>query len=178
MEIKVIVGNIAEIEAGAILVNHYEGMGHLEGDTVNLDKILDGAISQLIAQGEIKGKLNEITIVYSLGKLPANRVVVVGLGKREELSLDRVRGAVAETCRLLRQKGVDSIATVAQGAGIAGINLENAAQAITEGALLGLYSFRKHITKEAEYGEVDQLTIVSADKTELPGLEQGCYKGT
>jgi len=177
MEIKVIIGNIAEIEAGAILVNHFEGMEHLEGDTVSLDRILDGAISQLIAQGEIKGKLNEITLVHSLGKLPANRVVVVGLGKREELSLDRVRGAMAGTCRLLRQKGVDSIATVAQGAGIAGISQEGAAQAITEGALLGLYSFRKHITKEAEYGEVDQLTIVSAVKTELLRLEQGCYRG-
>jgi len=148
-----------------------------EGDAAIVDEALGGAISQLIGQGEIKGKPNEITIIHSLGKLPATRVVVVGLGKQPELSHDRVRGAVAETCRLLRQKGVASMATVAQGAGIAGITVEGAAQAITEGALLGVYSFRRHQTKEAEHGEIKQLTIVNADKSELPALEQGHHKG-
>ena len=177
MEIKVIAGNIAEIKADAIIVNHFEGLEHLEGVTASLDKTLGGAISQLMAQGEIKGKLNEITIVHSLGKLPAARVVVTGLGKQPALSQDKVRGAVAETCRLLRQKGVASMATIAHGAGIGGITPEAAAQAVTEGALLGTYSFRRHITKEAEYGEIKQLTVVEADETRLPALEQGCYKG-
>ncbi len=177
MEIKVIVGNIAQVEAGAIIVNFFEGMERLDGGTASIDGALAGAISQLVAQGEIKGKLNEITVIHSLGKLPAARVVVTGLGKQPELSRDKVRGAVAETCRLLRQKGVDSIATIAQGAGIAGISPEGAAQAVTEGALLGTYSFRRHITREAEYGEIKQLTIVAGDKTQLPRLEQGCNKG-
>jgi len=177
MEIKVIAGNIAEIKADAIIVNHFEGLEHPEGVTASLDKTLGGAISQLMAQGEVKGKLNEITIVHSLGKLPAARVVVTGLGKQSELSKDKVRGAVAETCRLLRQKGVASIATIAHGAGIAGISPEAAAQAVTEGALLGTYSFRRHITKEAEYGEVKLLTVVEADKTRLSRLEHGCHKG-
>ncbi len=177
MEIKIDIGDIARIEAGAIVVNFFEGMEHPEGEIATIDKALDGAISQLIGQGEIKGKLNEITVVHSLGKLPAARVVVVGLGKKEELSQDKVRGAVAETCRWLQKKGIDDIATVAQGTGIAGISLESAAQAVTEGALLGVYSFRKHMTKEAEYGEIKQLLIVGADKGELPVLTKGSVKG-
>jgi len=177
VEIKVIVGDIAKTEADAIIVNFFEETERLDGDIAAVDKALAGAISQLISQGEIKGKLNEITIIHGLGKLPAARVVVTGLGKKQELSQDKVRGAVAETCRLLRQKGVDSIATIVQGAAIAGISLESATQAVTEGALLGVYSFRRHMTKEAEYGEIKQLTIVGADETKLPTLERGCYKG-
>ena len=177
MEIKVIVGDITKIETGAIIVNFFEGMKRLKGDLATIDKALAGAISPLVSQGEIKGKLSEITIIHSLGKLPAARVVVVGLGKQAKLSQDRVREAVAETCRLLRKKGVDSIATTALGAGIAGITPESAAQAVTEGALLGVYSFRKHITKEAEHGEIKQLTIVAADETELPILLAGYHKG-
>jgi len=176
VEIKVTVDNIVKIKAGAIVVNFFEEMKHLDGDIATIDKILDGAISQLVSQGEIKGKLNEITIIHSLGKLPAARVVVAGLGKQQELTLDRVRGVVAETCRLLQQKGIDNIATIAQGAGIADISLGGAAQAVTEGALLGSYSFRKHITKEAEYGEIKQLLIVTEDETNLPILERGCDK--
>ncbi|GAI67624.1 unnamed protein product [marine sediment metagenome] len=177
MEIKVVAGDMTKTKADAIIVPFFEGMERPEGDIATIDKALDGAISQLINQGEIKGKLNEITSIHSLSKLPAARVVIAGLGKQQELSQDKVRGAIAETCRLLRQKGVNSIATIAQGAGIAGITPEGAAQAITEGALLGVYSFRRHITKEAEYGEIKQLLIVSSDESELPALEQGCYKG-
>ena len=177
MEINVIAGDIAKIEAGAIVVNIFEGMARPDGDTASVDKALDGAITHLISQGEIKGKLNETTLIHSLGKLPAARVVVVGLGKQEELTQDKVRGAIAATCRLLRRKGIDSIATIAQGAGIGGITLEDAAQAIAEGALLGLYSFRRHKTKNNENGEIKELTIVDADTIKVPGLEQGSQKG-
>jgi len=177
MEIKVAVGDITKIEAGAVVVNFFEGMEHPEGEIASMDKALDGIISKLISQGEIKGKLNEVTVIHSFGKLPAARVVVVGLGKREELSQDKIRGAVAETCRQLQKKGVGNIATIAQGAGIASISVESAAQGVTEGALLGLYSFRKHITKKAEYGEIKQLLIVGSNEAELPLLVRGSDKG-
>ncbi len=177
MEIKVIAGDITKIRTDAIIVNFFEGMKKPDGDIAAVDKALDGAISQLISQGEIKGKLNEITIVHSLGKLPTARVVVSGLGKQSELSPNKVRGAVAETCRWLRQKGIGNIATTAQGAGINDIRLEDAAQVVTEGALLGLYSFRRHITKEDDKpGEIKQLLIVGSDEAK-PRLEEGSSKG-
>lgn len=175
MEIKAVVGDIADIEAGAIIVNHFEEMEHPEGDAATVDKALDGAISQLIKQGDIKGKLNEINLIHSLGKLPAGRVVVTGLGKKPELTINKVRGAVAETCRWLRQKGVTSVASVVQGAGINDINEESAAQAVTEGALLGLYAFRRYITKkENDFGDIKQLLIVGREKTRL---EQAINRG-
>ena len=79
MEIKVIVGDITKIKTGAIIVNFFEGMKRPAGDIATIDKALDGAISQLISQGEIKGKLNEITFIHSLSKLPAARVVIAGI---------------------------------------------------------------------------------------------------
>lgn len=177
MEIKVVAGDITKTKADAIILPFFEDRERPEGDIAAIDKALDGVVSQLIKQGEIKGKLNQITIIHSLGKLPAARVVVAGLGKQQELSEDKVRGAIAGACRLLRRKGVNSIATIAQGAGIAGITAQGAAQAITEGALLGVYSFRRYKTKEAEYGEIKQLLIVSSDQSEVPALGQGCHQG-
>jgi len=177
VEIKVIVNDIIKVKAGAIIVNHFEGMKRPDGDAATVDKALDGAISRLIKQGDIKGKLNEITLLHSMGKLPVARVVVTGLGKKKELSINKVRGAVAETCRYLRQKGAESITSISQGAGINGISLESAAQAVTEGALLGLYAFRRYITKkENNFGEIKQLLIVSGVK-EKQLVEQAIDKG-
>ena len=177
MEIKVVAGEIAKTKADAIVVSYFEGMAHAEGDTAALDKALGGAISRLISQGEIKGKCNEVTIIHTLGKLPADRVVIAGLGKQAELSPDKIRSSIATVCRLLRRKYVANVATVAQGVGIAGITAEVSAQALTEGALLGLYTFRRHITKESEQGEIKMLTIVGHNRSEMSGLKRGSEKG-
>jgi leucyl aminopeptidase len=170
MEIKVIAGDTAKIETGAIIVNCFEDDKQLEGDAAAVDAALNGAISQLVKQGDIKGKLNEITLLHSPGKLPTGRVVVTGLGKKTELTPDRVRGATGETCRYLRQKGVDRIASGLQGAGVNGIKIEDAIQAITEGAILGLYAFRRHITKkENSYTEVKEFAIVGREEAVISG---------
>jgi leucyl aminopeptidase len=177
MEIKVIAGDIAGIEADAILLNHFEGMKNPDGEAAAVDKVLGGAVAQLIKQGEIKGKPNEITMLHSFGKLPAARVVVVGLGKQSELSVNKIRGAVAETCRWLRSREISTIATVPQGANINNIGPGDAAQAIAEGALLGTYTFHKHMTKkEDKPGEIKQLSIVSASRLKAQ-LEKGADKG-
>jgi leucyl aminopeptidase len=175
MEIKAATGDITKIKADAIMVNHYEGMKRPEGEAATADKALSGAITQLIRQGDIKGKLNEITLVHSLGKLPAGRIAVVGLGKKKELDTNKVRGALAEACRYLRGKGVANAASGVQGAGINGIKIEDAVQAMTEGAVLGLYTFRRHMTKKEDApGEIIQFTIIGRDKRLLEkAIEKG-----
>jgi leucyl aminopeptidase len=168
MEIKAVAGEISKIETGAIIVNCFEDDKQLEGDAAAVDAALNGAISQLVKQGDIKGKLNEITLLHSPGRLPTGRVIITGLGKKAELTLDKVRGAVGETCRFLRQKGVDRIASGLQGAGVNGIKTEDAVQAITEGAVLGLYAFRRHVTKkENGHTEVKELAIVGREENAI-----------
>jgi len=177
VEIKIIKGDISSIKADAIVVNLFEGVEHPGGATGAVDIALDRAITTLIKQGEFKGKLNEISIIHSLGKIPARVVAVAGLGKESDFTLDRIRSLAAEFCRSLRKLNCHRIATVVHGAGIGGVEPEAASQAITEGSLLGLYRFRKHITKETENHEVTELLIVEREANKLPSLERGCRKG-
>jgi leucyl aminopeptidase len=165
MEIKAAAGDITKAKAGAILLTHYEGEKSPAGEAAAADKALGGAIAGLIKQGDVKGKLNEINVLHSLGRLPAGRVVMVGLGKKKELTANKVRGAVAETCRYLRGKGVTDIAAVIFGEGANGIKSDAAIRAMTEGALLGLYTFKRHMTKkEDDNKEVKTLTLYGQEK--------------
>jgi len=177
MEIKVIISDILKVETDALIVNLFEGIRQPGGATGAVDKALDGAITQLIASGEVKGKLSELTLIHTLGKIPARRVVVAGLGKQQELTLDKIRRIIAEAGRFLRGKGIKRVATIAHGAGVGGIEPEKAAQAIAEGSILGLYTFRRHITKEPETGAIGELLIVERDEAKLPQLERGCAIG-
>ena len=177
MEVKVVAGDITKIKVGAAIVNLFEGVAQPGGATGAVDQALGGTITNLIAEGEIKGKLNEVTLIHTLGRLELERVLVVGLGKKEKFTLDSIRGLMAETCRYLRKLGIKRAATIVHGAGTGGMEAEKAAQAITEGSILGLYTFRKHITKESEHGELQELLIVERDGSRLPILERGVKRG-
>ena len=177
MEVKVVSGDITSLPLSAIVVNLFEGVKNPVGATEVVDRAIGGLITQLIAEGEIKGKRNDITLIHSMGKITPKRVVVAGLGKEAELTLPVIRGVTAEACRFLRRVGAMQVATIAHGAGVGGIDAEKSAQAVTEGAMLGLYTFRKHQTKEAEEGEIEQLLIAEPDESKLAALERGCNRG-
>ena len=89
--VRVEQGDITQSDADAIVVNLFEGVKSPGGGTGAVDAALDGAISALIADKEITGKQGETATIHTLGKLPARRVVVAGLGKRERFDTDVVR---------------------------------------------------------------------------------------
>jgi leucyl aminopeptidase len=165
VDIKAITGELTGIQTGAIIIGQYEGEKTPQEETAAVDKILGGAISGMIEQGDIKGKAGEITVIHTLGKLPASRVLVLGLGKKKELTANKLKGSFAEACRYLKGKNVNAIAAGALGTGVNGLNTAEAVQAMAEGAILGLYTFRQYITKkENGNGEIKTLTFAGDDK--------------
>jgi len=174
LEIKVVAGDIVQIEADAVVVNLLEGE-EINGATAAMDKALDGAIGSLVSEGEIKGKFGEVGIIHTLGKLPVRLVAVAGLGKRQDFNLDKVRAVAGEACRILRKLNCHRIATVLHGVGIGAIEPENSAQAIVEGSLLGLYEFIKY--KRPEYEDVKQILLVDREEGKLPNVERGSHNG-
>lgn len=176
MEIKVSSGEITQARADAIVLGATEGTKTPAGALAAVDKALGGAVAQLIKRGQLKGKLEEVNILNTLGNLPSPLVAVVGLGKAEELTLDKVRGAAAEVCRALRKRKAESLALAPLGVGLGQVTPEACGQALAEGALLGLYSFRKYLAPSPDYTEVKQVEIV-AGKAEIAALKQGVATG-
>ncbi|MBI4302070.1 MAG: leucyl aminopeptidase [Chloroflexi bacterium] len=177
MEIRVVYADITQIPANAIIVNLFEGVTSLGGATRVVDGALGGTITQLIADGEIKGKLNEITLIHTQGRIAPARVVVMGLGKEADLTADRLRDVSAEALKFLHRKGAKQVATIVHGAGAGGIDTTVAAQSVVEGALLGLYVFRQHMTKEPDFEDIQELSVVEQDEAKRAAVEEGCNRG-
>jgi leucyl aminopeptidase len=178
MEVIVSAGDIIKSETGAIILYVFEGETRLEEETALVDGVMGGVISQLVSTGEIKGKLNQNVVIHTLGKLSAPRLAVVGLGKKADLTLDKIRGAIAEVCRLLQRRNVLTASAVTAGVSIGKIDLSGSAQAMTEGALLGLYTFRKHVTNAPEYGDFSRLTIIDSSANNITALQEGVRIGS
>jgi leucyl aminopeptidase len=177
MDIKVRIGDITKTRADTILLGIFEDEKKLSGDLTDADQALDGEIAKLLKQGEIKGKLSEITIIHSLGKLPAGRVAVLGLGKSKDLTQDKIRIVTADACRGLRKKGAKHLDTALLGAGVNDISVENSAQAIAEGAVLGLYTFTRHLSKKSEQGEIEGITVIDGNAKNKATIEHGVNTG-
>ncbi len=193
MELRVESGDIAQYPARAVVINLFEGVTEPGGATGAVDRALEGAISQLIADGELKGKWGEMTLIHTLGRLPSPRVLVAGLGKADEFNLNKVRDVAAATARYLRQARVSSFATILHGAGVAGLATqagstdasvssaeplaEVCAQAVAEGILLGLYTFRRHKAPDEEQREIEEAVIVELDPSKLEAIRRGVERG-
>ncbi len=176
MRIDVVRGDIAEREDPAIVVNLFEGVTQPAGATEAVDDALDGAVSDLIEQGDITGKKGNNVLIYSLGKLKSKRVVVAGLGKREEFDASSAREVHAGVARFLRARGIDGYATILHGAGVGGLDAAESAQAAAEGLVLGLYSFDKY-KSNADAKSVDAVNIVEFDAGKVSAVEDGVKRG-
>lgn len=177
MKVTTVTGDIVKVAADAIIVNLFEGTKQPGGATAAVDKALGGAITKMIKSGEIKGKKGETTLIHTMGKLKAAKVLVVGLGKKDDLTTNMIRNTIAEACRCLKKASVKEAATIVHGAGTGGIAPEAAAQMITEGAMLGTYTFRKHKSKKDENGDINKLSIVTPDTKALAKLKKGIETG-
>jgi leucyl aminopeptidase len=91
-----------------------------------------------------------------------------------------VRDLVADLVRKLRKPGIKSVATLAHGAGIAGLDPEAVGQAVAEGALLGAYRFDQFKSKkdDDEQGSgIESLTILEHDAANASAIEKGVARG-
>ena len=175
--IRVAQGDIAGFARKAIIVNLFEGVTTPGGGTGAVDAALEGGISRLISDGDCTGKYGEITVLHTLGRLNAPRVVILGLGKANEFNYHKVRDLTAQVLRHLRGLGIDEAATITHGAGIGGLDPEACAQAMAEGAVMGLYRFDRHRSKDTGIVEFQQLAIVEQDRDRADDLRRGVERG-
>lgn len=180
MDVRVIEGDIARHQADVLVVNLFEGVTAPGGGTGAVDEALGGAIRNLIEMGDIRGKSGELTLIHTMGRIPAARVLVAGLGKQKDFDIDAVRNLAANVVRYLRKPGIASVATLVHGAGIGGLDPGACAQALVEGAMLGDYRFLRHKgtgTKEEDRGEIASLALVERDGSRVALLGAAAERG-
>jgi len=143
MKIEARSGSQLEYQGPALVV------GCCEDDRGQLfaacDTALDGCLARLWTDREFIGKANSTRLIHTLGKLPCERLLLVGLGKRAELDGERLRKAAGNAVAALRAARVASFAWALPEGGPL-----NALEAVCEGTLLAGYSFDQYKTKNRE----------------------------
>ena len=163
MKISVNKGKLAGTEGEAIILALFEGK-ELVGSALEIDTKSNGLIGDLIGSHDFEAKASEISVIYTRGSLPAKRIVLVGLGKHSEFDLEKLRAAFAKAMQHLRALNLKEAATSIDSSFLP-IAKDKVAQAVAEGALLGLYQYAPFKTVDREnLKDVEQLTIVAQEK--------------
>jgi leucyl aminopeptidase len=112
------------------------------------DQALGGAIAALFRDKEFSGALHTTKLLHTLGRLNAERLLLVGVGPEQDCTPERLRqafGAAAQTLKSLSLKTCSFVAPTGDGL----------LRAAAEGFALGTYTFAQYQTKAEEKERVD-----------------------
>ncbi|MFW5748996.1 MAG: leucyl aminopeptidase [Chloroflexota bacterium] len=172
MQISAHLPTAVDAPAVVVFVMSGESWG-ASGGAINT--ALNGWLDDLRATGDMSGQAEEVTLLYSRGALPAPRVVLVGLGEADTVNARVLRRASAAGVQKARRAGAVHIA-LALPPDLNLLAVDEVAQAIVEGAVMGLYTYRGQKTGEANGVTVTTLEIAAAD-LDASLVERGAARG-
>lgn len=173
MQIRIVHDAPVEVRAGAIVVPVFSD-GRLSGAAVALDAALSGALADVVAGGELQGKLCEHALLHAKDK-PFRRVLAVGLGDRAQLEpfmLARYAGAAV---RELGRLGISDVA-IALPEELSG-RAREAAAAVAEGATTGSFEITIYQRDPERRVAIDSVAILSGNG-DRNALEAGVRYGS
>ena len=113
--------------------------GGLPGSLAELDRAAGGALQRLSAAGDFTGKRDETALIYPPG--PAGRILLIGMGKSEEVNRAAVRRAASVAAKRMRALGVTQGAFHLPAESRGDVTPAEAGQAIAEGLAQGAWQF-------------------------------------
>jgi leucyl aminopeptidase len=148
MEMRVERGRAELLPCGLLLLFSFDSPDEWEGSIRDVDSEWKGFLSSLMKKGDFKGELYQCQLFYTQGSLPAQRVLLTGLGKKGEFDLEKWRGASAKAGRYIRDSGIKQFAFPIKKIGV--FSEDQLAEAFVTGLLLGVYQFNELKTLERD----------------------------
>src|SRR5438552_2205654 len=165
-------------EADALILPIFAGQASAPPEAAALDKKLKGAITQLLADREFRGKFMELVPLHNLNTLPSKWTVLVGVGKAQELDMVRLRNVLQSAGRVLRKRGHRRVTVLLPKDVAARAGAADVARAVTEG--IGLSNFDVGSLKtrhEQAVTQISTLSIVGLDGDKAaPAWSVPCWR--
>jgi leucyl aminopeptidase len=142
LEIQLRSAQLADLDADVLVIGvvHTGKAVSLSPTLKPLDAALGGALERLAAKEDFTGKRDQSIALATLGRLKAERLVVLGLGERRGLDAAQARIFAAKAARAANAEKAKTLA-IALAPG-----LEQQLRAVGEGLELGAYRFTKYLT--------------------------------
>lgn len=177
MRVQAKQGRVDTETTDALVLLFCEGEGLPKEDGASLDRVLGGALRELLQSKEFDGKAGEVVLFHTHGKIPAKRLILVGLGKKRELGLDQIRQAMGQAVKRVRQAKSVAFTVALPSVVPQEASPIDVGQTLTEGAILGSYQFTAYRSDAQTGKDVKAMTILAPQKDQLRQLSEGIRRG-
>jgi leucyl aminopeptidase len=173
MNIQLVSSELNTINVDVLAVGVLEGALEKQKALRPLDDAFEGALLAQAARMEFTGKAEQVLDLPSLGRVPAKRVLLIGLGSKREVTPTALRTYAALAARIASSGTNKSLALLVPEA-----PAKPALREIGEGIGLGAYRFTKYLTGErVPKGELVEVQLVRlgarANAADKKALELG-----
>ncbi|MHB8462484.1 MAG: leucyl aminopeptidase [Vulcanimicrobiaceae bacterium] len=172
MHVRSVQDSPLSVRVGALIVPLFTD-GVLDGATEVANDALGGAVADIVAAGEHKGKLGEMTLVHAK-EHPFRRLIVVGLGEREKFEPLFIGRAVGAAVRAFGRKGIKEFAVAlppkAKGHEAA------CASFAAEGAITSTFDLGSY-QKDTEKNNVAESLSILSEGFDAQALAAGIARG-
>jgi leucyl aminopeptidase len=117
-----------------------------------LDQALGGTLRRAIHDERFRGKPGQTLVLHTQERLPATRIVLIGVGGRASLRLAAMLPFAGRAARLAAATGASSLALLPPASVTA--DLGDLAATLTQGTLLGCYRFDRYLSDETRAARV------------------------
>ncbi len=174
MQIEVKQGKVELAEDEAILLNSFEEVKRFVGALKTIDDKLSGAVSHLFETGDFTAKLGQTTVLYPQGRLKFKRIILVGLGKRDEITMEKLRRAYGFAGRKTRELKLKSLSIQAFETNLPPIKLQESSQVMVEGILLSHYKLDRYKSvDENQKIALERLTFLKEKRKGIGEIKRG-----
>jgi len=149
MKIQVKKDRLTQFPADAVVLTHFENLKTLENPAREIDGACRGLIQRVIDGEDFTGKLFQTIVLYPGDSILFKRIILVGLGKKEDFNVEKMRGAYAAAAK---QAGMLNVCKISSSPDIDREKwpIGAVSQAMVEGFVLGLYQFKRFKSNDKE----------------------------
>jgi leucyl aminopeptidase len=173
MQITLEARPIVTLAEDALVTYLFEETDPIQGRVAELDKLTGGLLGRLAKSGELTGKTLELTLVHAPAGLKTARLLLAGAGKREQFNPATLRKVAGAALCYLKPRGVHKFAFAVREGDLS----EEAAQAVTEGAIAADFESDKYKTDKKNDKFIDTLSIAGYGEAEKAAAEKGIARG-
>ncbi len=178
VEIKTQTVDLAKNKTDILTVGLFSDAKGLDKLNKELNKKLNGAIERLMKLGDFKAKEGTNAVVYGNNQINAKRILLLGLGEKQKLTLDTVRNAAANAAKTSVELKAKTMSLALHNAFGSRFDLSDIGRICGEGIYSGSYRYDEFITDNGN-GRLGSLKVVliDPDSAKLQKLKKGLSKG-
>jgi leucyl aminopeptidase len=156
VQVKVEKAKIDQKQTSLLVIGVFENEQDFS-QSKELDPAIFASIKETLDSKEFRGMTGSNVVVYTLGRGPMKKIMLLGLGKREKFTDEIARISAGRAAQRAKELGAKEFSILQFS------NLdEELIEAMTEGVALALYTFDRYRTKDSRepQARVEEVTIL------------------